>query len=372
MYLRSESEIERWKNIPGLECILAAKDFSRRGTLEIAEALSLAQKAESHGLKTSWEWDALMEEPRFRLLTKKLMDLPLKRIRVRDAGAAVWVRDNTTWDIQLLLEAGHHNILAIRSWQQRLGARLKRVILSPELPASTLKKWRQELACEMEILALGPLLLFHSPRALLSSLESAPEGSELWASGASEESPHKGFPLQENTHGTLMFHPKDLSLIERWETIAQNSVDIVRLDHRQESDETARVLEQFLIDPSVGQQTQLKASWSKEWLRGYWDVNKSDVLFEKLKNPHLSYQDTYCGEVLEGKKEAWLAVKIQGAGIKKGSTIRAVNPKGGERVLQLMWLKDENFAPVDELNNGQVGFIPWASSMPSRSQLHSS
>jgi len=36
----------------------------------------------------------------------------------------------------------------------------------------------------------------------------------LEAYGTSEESPHSGFPIVENRHGTFMFNVKDLSLLE--------------------------------------------------------------------------------------------------------------------------------------------------------------
>ena len=47
--------------------------------------------------------------------------------------------------------------------------------------------------------------------------KSMTSGEFLEATGESEESPHKGFPLIENSHGTFMFHIKRLFLLEHLE-----------------------------------------------------------------------------------------------------------------------------------------------------------
>lgn len=371
-YLTALRELSEWKSASVHELIIATKEFSRRGTLTLDEGLELAAQASAQGFALSFEWDALMEEPRFIALTRRLEALPFtfKSVRVRDAGAALWVRDHLTAEIHLLLEAGHHNLLALKSWHQRLGDRLGRVVVSPELPAKTLKAWAEEFPVPLEVLGLGPLLLFHSPRALLSKLASAPEGEEWIAEGASEESPHKGFPLYESAHGTLMFHPKDLSILERWSEIPAAGVEFLRLDHRHET--RAAVVPElaaFLRWPGEESLALLKANWSRDWMRGYWDVNKSDVLFDRLTNAHLQQRDLWCGEVIEGKKEAWLAVRGRGAGLRRGSEIEVISPLGKARSLKLHWLKDDAFQDVEELSDGDVGFVPWSPGSPSKSQL---
>lgn len=371
VYLTTEAEIDAWRSAGVDEVIIACSEFSRRGTLGWTEALALNEQAQAAGLKTTFEWDALMEGPRFRDLSAAILRLPTSfhAVRVRDAGAALWIRDKSAFDVQIILEAGHHNLLALKSWHQRLGARLTRVALSPELPLSVLKTWRSEFPVPFEILGLGPLLLFHSPRALLSTLESAPDKPEIWAEGASEESPHKGFLLSENTHGTLMFHPKDLGLLERWDDVALAGVDVLRLDHRREGADITAPLSAFIQTPSPEACRILREAWSREWMRGYLDVNKTDVLFDRLKNEHLISSENVCGVVLDHKREGWLAVRVRGFGLRVGTTVELVNPLGKKRMLLLAWLKDDAFQPVAELREGQVGFIPWSARAPAKTRL---
>lgn len=368
VYLTDAAQIPVWLQAGVSEVILAPKELSRRGSDSVALIVELATKARAQGLAPILEWDALMEGPRFRDCSASVLRLPkvFSAVRVRDAGAALWLRDHTDYPIQLLLEAGHHNLPALKTWQARLGARLHRLCLSPELTLKTLQDWRKQLDVPFEVLGLGPLLLFHSPRALLTSLATSPETEEVWAEGASEESPHKGFLLSENAHGTLMFHPKDLGLLERWSDLASSGVDVVRIDHRREKPELISAIAEFLQAPQDA--SALKAAWSQEWMRGYLDVNKSDVLFDRLKNDFLARDERSCGEVLEGKRESWLAVKVRGS-ISTGETLEIINPKGETKSIKLAWIKDDAFQAVTTLTDGQVGFLPWTSGVPSKSKL---
>lgn len=369
VYLTRSEDLALFARIGIEEVIVAVKDFSRRGTLSMPEAQELHHEARVLGIKTLFEWDALMEEPRMRGLVASLPEqFIFNEIRVRDAGAIVWSRDHLSCPIQLLLEAGHHNQLAIVAWKMRLGERLSRIIVSPELPLAKLSQWRTSLAVPLEILGLGPLLLFHSPRALLSPLEDV-SSDEIVATGASEESPHKGFPLRENVHGTLMFHPKDLGLLERWEDIAAAGIDYLRIDHRHEDPSSIERVATFLSHPTAMMAQRLRESWSREWMRGYFEVNKSDVLFTKLRNQHLEKKPSFKAQVLESKREGWLAVKVTGEELKCGEELLVVNPQGEERQIKIHWLKDENFAQVDELPKDSIGFIPWVAGAPSKSVL---
>lgn len=374
VYIQNSNELELLRSSECRDIILAPKSFSRRGTIDWNSALSLAHEAQKYGMKVALEWDALMTEGLFLNLTSELSkgELPFSSIRVRDAGAAFWIKKNYPHiKIQLLLEAGHHNLLALKSWIIRLGTQLERVCLSPELPATVLSSWKKQIDIEFEVLGLGPLLLFHSGRALLSPLDSAPEQEELFAEGASEESPHKGFILQENHHGTLMFHPKDLSLLERWDDLKATGIDVVRLDHRHQQDQSIFTkLISFAHAPTPAKASEIKEAWDRDWMRGYFDVNKSDVLFSKLKNTHLRQRDgESVGEVLEGKRESWLAVLGKGNGLKMGQQVLVIDPKGKTKEQTIHWLKDSDFNPTDFLSSGEVGFISWFPGAPTKSAL---
>lgn len=363
LYLTSTTALAELdpKNV---ELIVALRPFSRT---PVALEESHLKEAHALGFKLHLEWDALMEEPRFLQLTQTSLPAYISSVRVKDAGAALWLRDQTSYPIWLHLEAGHHNRVAVESWKQRLGARLEGVILSNELPQKTIQVWTQELRLQSELLALGPLLLFHSPRKLLSPHKERELTEELRATGASVESPHKGFPLLENEHGTFMFHPKDLSLVDRHSELEACGLSFFRIDDRQETADTQKLVREFLRTPNSAD--ELKSAWSKDWMRGYWNTNKSDVLFEKLTNPHLQKTPDIIAEVIDGKKSHWLAVKVLGPSLKLEQDIEVVSPLGKVKSARLMWLKDSSFRPCEEIKTGAIGFIPWVTGTPTKSVL---
>lgn len=348
-----------------VEFIAALSPFSRFGE---KLASDLLESARAKGFKLHLEWDALMEEPQFRLITKEWPH-EFQSVRVKDAGAALWLRDNTTCSIHFHMEAGHHNKMAVESWKKRLGTRLKRIIISNELPQKTIQDWSQSLSLEIELLTLGPLLLFHSPRKLLSPLNRPEILSPIKASGASVESPHKGFPLVENAHGTFMFHPKDISLLDKWEELVSSGIHFYRIDMREENLEAQSEVIEFISSPHPDKTAHLKLVWSKEWMRGYWSTNKSDVLFEKLTNPHLQKNQDVVAEVIDTKKSHWMAVKVLNDQLSQGQSIQVISPLGKIKSAHIAWIKDSSFKDVSVLSAGQVGFIPWVGGTPTKSIL---
>ncbi len=216
------------------EIILGHKDFSRLGTLDDDGFERLAKESNLLGIKPVFEWDILMTDDVFNKVIKKLNNLDLKNIeifRVQDPGALNYVFENFSNTIQLILENGNHNFVGLRQWKDFLGSRLDRLVLSIEIPKDKLTEYITKLDCPIEILGLGRILLFYSPRNLLSPLVSD-KRDFIYAEGESEESPHKGFPIIENKHGTFMFHIKNIFLLENLIELNQMKLSHLRIDLR--------------------------------------------------------------------------------------------------------------------------------------------
>ena len=155
------------------EVIIAPKDLSRFSRNSMEEFYELSREAKSLGLKVVLEWDVLASEDDFSTFTKAFnrIDKTLYDfVRVQDPGVLNYVLEESTKPIQLILEGGNHNLVGIKKWKEIVGARLERIVLSIELSKDKLEHYCKELSCPIEILVLGPVLLFYSPRKLLSPL----------------------------------------------------------------------------------------------------------------------------------------------------------------------------------------------------------
>ena len=124
-----------------------------------------------------------------------------------------------------------------------------------------------------------------------STVEVGNSGHWIEAAGQSEESPHKGFPLLENEHGTFMFLPIDHCLLDSLSELSELGVAHLRIDNRFMSEGLfTRVMEHF-NNPSEESFEMIKDASQARLIRGFYNTNKSDVLFKKLKNYRIQRKD---------------------------------------------------------------------------------
>lgn len=357
------------------EVIIAPKDLSRFSRNSMEEFYELSREAKSLGLKVVLEWDVLASEDDFSTFTKAFnrIDKTLYDfVRVQDPGVLNYVLEESTKPIQLILEGGNHNLVGIKKWKEIVGARLERIVLSIELSKDKLEHYCKELSCPIEILVLGPVLLFYSPRKLLSPLlkdRATVEEEFLEAIGESEESPHKGFPVLENRHGSFMFHIKDLFLLDKLSEIESIGVDVVRVDLRSTD---IKLLPKIIESQDDISRRDLKLAYGKDVIRGYYSVNKSDVLFKKLKNSRLQRKDeNYIGEVLEARKSEYMAIHLKGLfDLKIGDQLKFVTPEGKEHFCKVHNLKDSGFKDQEIVSKNKLALINYMSGVWTKSQVY--
>ncbi|MCB0334364.1 MAG: U32 family peptidase, partial [Bdellovibrionales bacterium] len=201
-YARTTKEIEECANTPGVqELLLEPALLALQGKLSLQTTQDLATLAHSHGLSPILVWDIELPERLFQQSCATLEELDLSLfdgIRVRDLGAAHYLATHhPTVSIHLELEFSNHNTRSILRWEKAF-SNLTRIILSPELSEEKLTEICKALSTPCEILGAGPILLFRSPRPLLSSVYEGEESVEIPEQievlSSSEESSHREFP----------------------------------------------------------------------------------------------------------------------------------------------------------------------------------
>lgn len=331
-YIHSEQELENAFQLGFKDVILGHLAYSRFSKNSTKELVSLAKKSQALGLRCHFEWDILMSEAVFQECVQRWTELPTNlfdSVRVQDPGAFEFIYQQTKLPIHGIFETGNHNLYALLRWRKYLGERLQKCILSIELPYYKFENYQKELGCEIEVLVMGPILLFYSPRMLLSPYYS--KNQEIQVLAKSEESPHKDFLIEENRHGTFMFHPKDFFVLDHWDKIC-SGVQCARFDLRflPLSFRASMELKTFLSDPSEPHGEFLKKIYPKDTLRAFFHVNKSDVLFEKLKNSRLEKSDEdFVGQVVSSQRGFGLVVSVQERKtIAIGDSLEFLNPDG--------------------------------------------
>ena len=344
------SGVEALSRLPGLaEVLVETAPLSRLGRAEGPDARNLMAKTKAMGLKTVLVWDLPADDGRIadgaaflRTLDPALVDA----VRVQDPGVALYVkRAFPHMALHLVLETGNHNLEGIRTWIRNFEPR--RVVLSNELPLSVVARMRPAVAAEIELLALGRLLLFYSPRKLISAPNPREEPPPLLEKYATSLADGKHFPLVENSRGTSMFYEKDLFLIPYLKDMAAAGVDCARLELKDyEATELMGALAAYLQDPQADRLAALKDCLPAKLTRGFFKSNRTDKQFRKLKNPNLIVREdlTYLGTVVETCKGRYLALMTE-APVTRGRTLLFTPPEGGVVREPLRWIRKPTGPP---------------------------
>jgi putative protease len=372
-FAQNQHDLSLLKDSGATEVILGMREFSRFGRLEHDSFMKLSTSAKSLGLRVIFEWDILMTADSFNLCASKMIDYEahFDVLRVQDPGAFHWAVHRLEKPIHFIAESGNHNLEALKGWCEAGGSKLERMILSIELSRDSLKEYCSKLPVPCELLGLGRILLFYSPRSLLAPLnpEKIVVNEEIEALGESEESPHKGFPVLENRHGTFMFHIKEFCLIEYAQDLAGIGLSWLRIDSR--FNEKSFFPEAVKIVKREAMFENFKSLYPQDLMRGFYHVNKSDVLFPKLKNFRLqNRQGDFIGEVLEAEKASHLAILVKNAkGFKVGDKFQIIHPKGEIFEGEVYSLKNVNLEEVSEVPAGDLALIPFIQGVWVKSQL---
>lgn len=363
--IKELKELEKNKN---LDILVGHKRFSRKGLWE----QNFFEVLKSNIVL---DFDAIIKESDFAELSAfEEIIRPYRdnlKVRVQDYGVANFFFQKG-YSLELVLENGHHNKEAILETINYFKTSLKKVVLSYELDKSQLAAICDNLPAEIdyEILVAGEILLFYSPRKLVSRLDFEQNDLGFYEVKAdSLESAHKNFKIIENLHGTFMYHLKDLLLLDRIAILKEMGINCFRYD----SDFNLSYMSK-VFDYILGEDILLKEiieSYPKDHIRGYFGVNKSDVLFKKLKNSHLIKTDSYRAKVLSMDKPHYLALKVEDSrGLHLGDEVNIISPEGINKKTILKSLKNLSGEEINQAVKGTICLIPYISKMGPKSILN--
>ncbi|MDD4973524.1 MAG: U32 family peptidase [Bacteriovorax sp.] len=385
-YIENFSELEKLIVLKALhsetpvEIIVGARELTRYSKTSLEEMLELTQQAKKNNFEVVLEWDALNQEEKFLSTCSVIDRLPLhdfKAIRVQDPGAVEYIKHIYPWlKIQLILENGNHNLIGLTKWSEYLGKQCERLVLSNELSREMLRDYAKVLTIPLEVLAFGRILLFYSPRKLLSPLEKKNiESKSIEASGSSEESPHSGFPLIENTHGTFMFNVKDLYLLDHLDEIREMGIEHQRVDLRfdESFDNYAESVFNLFSGKVSESELPIRKMHPRPLIKGFYNINKTDVLFTKLKNKRIQRLDqNYLGEIVDVERDQQLALLIKTNGFEMGSLqeIKMITPEGKEKMVQLSWMKSSLGESKIFAQKNDLVLIPYTNGVTVKTQVY--
>jgi putative protease len=189
------------------------------------------------------------------------------------------------------------------------------------------------------------------------------------ASGTSEESPHSGFPLIENRHGTFMFNVKDLSLIEHVAELMEMNIKNLRIDLRFDAFLNHA---EVIMNALKNKVEVFKIDGPRPFIKGFYNINKTDVLFVKLKNNRIARNDAnYLAEVVDVEKEINLVLKVKkNLEISEELKLKIITPEGKEKKISVSEFLNSKKEKVSKLLNEKIVTIPYVNGVTVKSQIY--
>ena len=277
------------------EVILYSETLSREGGLSQEEIFSLADKIIEKKWKVLIQVDRLVEENHFDAILKTCFNFSESWVmRVQDLGLAQAFYEANR-EFHLVLEAGHANNISIQTWCELLKGPLKRVVLNNEIPKRNLNPILSKLKVESETLGFGALIMYYTPRSLLSFSGHEQKQSLI----QSDEMGLGHYRLLENKVGTVMYFNKDLSLLRYVDELDASGLTNLRLDLREVEEDHLLLLKESLLNQS---DEPIKEAWPRPLLHGFYGENKSDSIFNRLTTKKVDWEREPFAEVLDQTK----------------------------------------------------------------------
>ena len=314
----------------GDELLLCHQALSRTGGCDDGQIERLAAWCKTAGKRCVLVWDLLADDgqlARGAEVLRGLLQYPIHAIRVQDPGVAAYVAHQfPKHQLQLILETGNHNRVGIEAWIKHI--KPQRVVLSNEVPLNQIAEFCTELGVETEVMAMGRLLIFYSPRKLAGA-EGDRDEFDVLERFATEKESGKHFPIVENRHGTFMYYEKDLFLLPYLKEIEQAGLNYARLDLSAYDVALLAPLKAYLAQGNDGDPTDVKRYLAPRLTRGFFKSNRTDKQFKKLTNPNLAFREDkpYVGTVVETAKKKYTAIHTQ-VKVREGDTLLFATPEG--------------------------------------------
>lgn len=335
-YLQAAEQIPLLSARGIVQVIVEHHRLSRFGSASTQLTSELIQQARQQNLEVLLEWDVLCNQADLEAGWQVLKELPLEAlsaIRVQDVGAASLLQQRLPgMPLHLIVETGNHNFEALSGWCEQFGRQLQRLVLSNELPQPVLSEYCSKLPVQTELLALGRILLFYSPRSLLKPVAGESSLASDWKV-SSDELPLHQLPVLENQHGTFLFHYYDLFLLDQMQALQAAGLHALRYDLRfGRFDSAQEALFQFLSFPSPDTAAQVKQLWPSKTTRGFFRANRTDKPFQLLKNPHSEQRgENLVATVVEAVKGSHVTLMTK-AQLRLGDQLQFLTPEG--RILE--------------------------------------
>ena len=276
--------------------------------------------------------DRILSDPQLESAIKELTPWVkagwVQAVRFLDPGLGVVLgKAFPQLPLQADLRFGGVNEKAVNCWAKGFGSGLERLVLSNQIPVKALGLWDKRRLLPFEMQVLGPIEVFYSARPLL--------GGPWRGAARSEVRPRQSATLLEGPEGTVMYHSRELFILDRLSRLTEVGVNFWRLAP------TSAKLAALIVEAIETQDwAGLKAAWPQKTTAGFFSANRTDRPLKRLNNPILFSEDwSPLGRVVSGQKGSHCLIELEQTLILP-APLKLINPEGKSSEFILQELKD--------------------------------
>ena len=340
--IHREDQIPWAKFLACQEILLPVNGLARESGFALNTLDPVIAEVRALGLEPIILADALVEQAHFESIFRRVLALPPVQIRVSDVGLAQRLLDSGR-RVQLSLESGHANLEAILAWC-RLMPNLERAILNHQIPRRNLLPMLPLLTLDTELLGLGPIAMYYTPRKLLSLQSCSSKNIFIH----SDEMGPGHYRMTESEMGTVMHYDKWLCLLPHRGELEQAGLKHLRLDLRFVEPQELEALKNALVDETFS----LRKTWTRPLLHGFYGENKSDSIFSKLVGKRPDMNRTMVGEVMDRSGHKMLVLLHKS--LQVGEGLVGKNGRGDWTTWTLEALSSPREASMNSASAGQL------------------
>ena len=128
------------------------------------------------------------------------------------------------------------------------------------------------------------------------------------------------------------------------------------------------------LDHILGQSLDdVKLNNPRPFIKGFYNINKTDVLFSKLKNKRVQRQDeAYIGEIVDVERDFSMAllIKSKHQKISVGDEIKILTPEGKVKEIKIAEMTRTNGSAVSQAGQNEIVMLPFVRGIVGKSQVY--
>lgn len=372
VYIQDEKDLKIYLKYPISKILIEEPRFSLRCERKYSlttdfsymEKMYEIAKSMNPDIKVLFNYDLLLHPSDFKYCDRFihfLSKIPYTGIRVQDYGLALFISENyPEMELEISTFTGNYNYKAMDFFKENFPS-MSCYVYPNDVDYKTLRFLEEKSKTKNELFFHGPLLLFYSRRRLIKESDYSDKliGKNKYYEVYLKEKkrPKEFFRFIDNHHGSFLFYPKEISLIEYLSDFMSLNLSYGLIDLRgKEIDFIYRFNDAFFDiikndlyreeDRSLFQKKilEIQSLYNGNLTEGFFLKNKTDITKTNINNEN----KILLGKIISVVKDRVMAIRVINRFSKDQDNLVIQIPSSKKIKYYLKFIKDIEQNSIDQ------------------------